>query len=404
MSDLASKLTEIVTSSNLAGVSIRASYQPIGGAGEVVMPPTFGGDDPYLWEQMWIEGTRTEAVVIDQVPSQANRMEEALLEARDSGLVAFPLFEMTIDTPRGELRLTSLDLPHRYADAYLRDSEIAGQRFDKTPYGVKLRSATNDDVRPLYEREPFSLVLGAWDSHRQGRWPKFARLYQSRMYGIGPEADLRTGIEASSATRETGDAQQRRLLGARAGTRMDPLNLVGSIDDKEKAEEDWEFIASGEKKKGMKLSEIGHGNIAPVRGPGGVSLKSIQRTATISQAALRRVRFGDARPEAADAARATLLALALVGDRLAFGRPSLWLRSGCDLVRTEENVSIEHGGTESTPIELSVDTAIEAFAELRNHATKLGIPMADDTVRIKPIASLRKAIEHAVTADEPEGD
>ncbi len=30
--------------------------------------------------------------------------------------------------------------------------------------------------------------------------------------------------------------------------------------------------------------------------------------------------------------------------------------------------------------------------------------MADDTVRIKPIASLRKAIEHAVTADEPEGD
>ena len=72
--------------------------------------------------------------MIDQEPSQANRVEEALREARDAGPVRLPMFELRV-TRQGEIRLTSLDFPHRYADAYVRDSLVDGVRFDQSLVG-----------------------------------------------------------------------------------------------------------------------------------------------------------------------------------------------------------------------------------------------------------------------------
>src|SRR5260370_13119837 len=115
------------------------------------------------------------------------------------------------------------------------------------------------------------------------------------------------------------------VTGRRMGGRMDPVNLSGAVDDSAKAERDWQFIPEGTKGKGQKLSEIGHGNIAPNPVPGGVTVSEIQRVASISLAGLERLRFADAPPGAAVLARAALAALALAGDRLPFGRPSLCL-------------------------------------------------------------------------------
>jgi CRISPR-associated protein Csb1 len=114
-----------------AGLVFRASYQPVGGPGGRVMPPTF--PDPkappkslptYLLEPRWCDGARRDAVVMDRVPSQANRVEEALRRAHETGRVALPMFELTVPADVATVRLTSLDFPHRYADAYLRDSQI----------------------------------------------------------------------------------------------------------------------------------------------------------------------------------------------------------------------------------------------------------------------------------------
>src|SRR6185437_10738017 len=167
-------------------VVIRAQYQPVGGAGRVIMPPTYPVADNernpnarYLIGDRLVDGVTRKAVVVDQEPSQANRVEEALRDARYQGRLQLPLFELRAATPMGEVRLTSLDFPHRYADAYVRDSLVDGVRFDESPVGQRLRTATVADVRPLYCREPASLIFGAWDSHRKGRWPKFARLYSS---------------------------------------------------------------------------------------------------------------------------------------------------------------------------------------------------------------------------------
>jgi len=353
-----------------AGIAVQGVYRPAGG--DKVMPPTFP-DGPYLMEHRQVDGERRKTVVLDQVPSQANRVEEALLAARDKGRIQLPLFELRVETERGTVRLTSLEFPHRYADAYLRDSMVEGTRFDRSEVGRRLREVRAEDARPLFERDPGSLIFGAWDSHRKGRWPKFARFYTSSMFGLDPEQ------------------------GERRSMRKDPLNLVGAIDDKNKAEADWEFIPEGQKTKGKRLSEIGHGSALGEKPPGGVAISEARRSAWISLSGLERVRFGDVPEETARLARATLLALALAGDRLAFDRPSVWLRSGCDLVRERETLAFERDGGESEPFALSADEAIEAFHELRDRTAAAGLTMESDTIVLEPMGSLAKAIRYAVS-------
>lgn len=356
------------------------------------MPPTFPVSEerliearrqgrfprPYLFEPQWIDQVRCETVVMDQEPSQANRVEEALLTARDGGRLPLPLFEL--EMKEQAVRLTSLDFPHRYADAYLRDSEVDGVRFDKSEVGRALRSVTPVDVRPLYQREPCSLLFGAWDSHRKGRQMKFPRVYVSRMFGLEP------------------------LDGSRQAGKMDPLNLRGAIDTKTGGEADWRFLPEGAKAKGSRLSEIGHGNIAPNPAPGGVTVREIRRRGSVSFAGLLRLRFGSVSPEAANLGRATLAALALAGDRLAFGRASVWLRSGCDLTRISDVVAIERVGGELEPLPVSAAEALAAFVELRERAASAGLEMAADVVAVTPTPRLAEAIRYAVTQAAGDGE
>ncbi len=358
-------------------IVITATYQPTGGTGRTVQPPTYpvgeNERDPnakYLMSPRLMDGEQRRTVVIDQAPSQANRIEEALRDAHDDETLRLPMFELHADG----IRLTSLDFPHRYADAYIRDSLVEGVRFDHSEVGKRLRSATVSDVRPLFEREPCSLLFGAWDSHRKGRWPKFARLYAAEMFGLDP------------------------VPGRRMGGRIDPVNLTGRVDDTAKAENGWQFISEGTKAKGTKLSEIGHGHIAPNPTPGGVTVSEVRRTASISLAGLERLKFGDAPREAAVLARAALAALALAGDRLAFGRPSVWLRSGCDLARVTETVGLELPGGAIDELDVTAGDALAAFHELRDRAAAAGIPMQDDTIILQPGSGLAAAIKFALTS------
>lgn len=351
------------------------------------MPPTYPVDgsnrEPYLMAPRLIGGAQRPTVTLDQEPSQANRVEEALRDAVDDGSLELPILEMRA----GAVRLTSLDFPHRYADAYVRDSMIGGVRFDQTPVGKRLREATDRDVRPLYEREPCSLLLGAWDSHRKGRWPRFPRLYSAAMFGLDP------------------------VTGRRMGGRMDPVNLTGLVDDKDKAEADWKFIAGGEKAKGTRVSAIGHGNIPPQPMHGGVTVSEVRRISSVSLAGLERLRFGDAAPAAATAARAALAALGLAGDRLAFGRPSAWLRSGCDLAKVSEVIGLERPGDPERsgdgpldPLQVTAADALGAFHALRDMAAAGGIQMERDKIVLEPTPSLASAISFAMTSGSQEGE
>jgi CRISPR-associated protein Csb1 len=358
-----------------AVLRISATYQPAGGAGAKVFPPTYPttptDPTPYVLEKRRVDGEEREDVLLDSTPSQANRAEEALLRAHRSGVVQVPLLQVE-HSGEADVVLTSLEFPHRYADAYLRDSLLDGTPFDKTDVGKAMLSASLADATALYAHDPGSLVYGAWNSHRKGRQQKFPRVYASEVIGWDP------------------------VKGERNAGRMDPLNLVGAAKPA-KGGDGWEFSPVSTKARGEKLSEIGHGNVAPNEQHGGVTISSAQRIATLSLAGLDRIGFGSASPEAAVAARAVLAAFALMADRLAFGGASLWLRSGCELVLEDERLEWVNRGGDVEPFELTVDQAVDLFALAREHAEKQGLPLHTDTVRLSPSTSLAAAIDFSLT-------
>jgi CRISPR-associated protein Csb1 len=369
-------LAAVALSDSRAVLRIVAEYQPAGGAGSKVFPPTYPPRDgnPYVLEARVVDGQERQSVQLDSTPSQANRAEEALLRAHRAGRVRVPLLQIE-HSGAAPVVLTSLEFPHRYADAYLRDSLLDGTKFDQSPVGKALLASTSADASALYAQDPGSLVYGAWNSHRKGRQQKFPRVYASEVVGWDP----------------------RR--GERNAGRMDPLNLTGA----RKGDGDsWEFAPAAKKTKDEKLSEIGHGNIAPnPSANGGVTITSAQRFATLSLAGLDRIGFGSASFEAAVAARAVLAVYALMADRLAFGGPALWLRSGCELVAESERLEWVHRGGRTEEFELTATEAIELFGIAADEAEKQGLPLAVEPVLLTPSTALAAAIDYTLTKAAP---
>src|SRR4051794_25622302 len=108
-----------------AAVRCRTEYQPAGGPGDKIFPATYDKGE-YATESRLLDGVEVPCVLIDSVQSQANRMEQVLLEAYDRGEIALPVVSVDFEAPDllKAFRVTSLDAPHRLADALLRDSYI----------------------------------------------------------------------------------------------------------------------------------------------------------------------------------------------------------------------------------------------------------------------------------------
>jgi len=380
----------VALGSSRAVLRIVETYQPAGGAGSKVFPPTYPkperqrnsqsspadpwGDAPYVTEPRIVDRQKRWSVQLDSTPSQANRAEEALLRAHRAGRVRLPLLQIE-HLGAAPVVLTSLEFPHRYADAYLRDSLLDGTKFDQSELGKALLASTNADASALYAQDPGSLVYGAWNSHRKGRQQKFPRVYSSEVVGWDPQ------------------------LGARNAGRMDPLNLTGA----RKGDGDsWEFATVAKKAKDERLSEIGHGNIAPnASDNGGVTITSAQRFATLSLAGLDRIGFGSVPFDAAVAARTVLAAYALLADRLAFGGPALLLRSGCELVVESERLEWVHRGGRTEEFDLMTSEAIELFELAAANADKQGLALSTQPVLLTPSKALADAIDYTLTKAAP---
>jgi len=351
-----------------AGVAVSARYTP-GVPGAKIFPPTFvaprKGEPippnwPYVREQRRIDGVPRDVVVVDTVASQANRVEAAL--ERVASAAGLPVVELTATVADGQVaRVTSWSAPHRHADAYFEHATLDGTAYWSTAEGKAVLSATPDNAAALLAWYPGSLVFGSWTSRKKGRQSRFPRLYTSEMVGLDP------------------------LIGERAGVRNDPLNLqlapkttIGGTNDKAK---------------------IGLGMVPAGRQPGGASVSEVRRWGWLSFAGLRGLRFGpDAHADAA--ARALLAALALWGDRLAFGTPALWLRSGCDLVVLEETLTWTRHGGEADPLELDAASARTLFDAARTQAADLGVEMPAAVRTLEPDTDLRRAIEFTLTRAE----
>ena len=199
-------------SGSAAAFRCRNTLQPAGGEGDKVFPPTYAGA-VYAVEKRKIpqRNEPVQCVLLDSVQSQANRMEEALQMAVESKELAIPLIQVDFSdyAPTGNEeedrknekfrddigKITSLQVPHRLADAILRDSEVEendGDQtksvgFRKSKIGKGIDTASLKNATPIFQLCPTALLFGMWDSAgpKGGLGAKFERAMVSEVVGIG---------------------------------------------------------------------------------------------------------------------------------------------------------------------------------------------------------------------------
>lgn len=369
------------------GIRLDAVLEPLAGPGGTVKPAIYSGA-VYQADRRWPppgdphHDEPQPVYVIDNIPSQANRHEEALRRSRASTGVP----EMILDLsglpglpPHLPRHLSNWQFPHRNADAYLRDSTLDGTDFATHRIGKELFMATADRAAALIAWWPQALLYGFWQSHlgKKRSQAKHARAWASEIIGWQPAS------------------QETKVLGLKG----DPLNL--SIEESalydDKNHEAWRLGAKPEKGEVKKaLSELGHGQV-PIGDatPAAVSFRRLTQQATVSFAQLRRVGLGDGFGDDADAAaRALLVAMGLHAHTLAFRR-GFALRSGAEL-RVSSSAATWLGTTDEAVTPLDRDETGDLLRRAKLHARSSGVPLDGwdtEPLVLSPKENLTKAIE-----------
>lgn len=389
--------------------------EPAGGPGDKIFPPTYSGG-VYAKEQRRIrrdDGSEevVSCVLVDSVQSQANRFEEQLLDAYEDGDLKLPVlavdFGLSEDgKPQKEEpelrrigRITSLETPHRIADAILRDSITPdGKPFRESKIGKAFEDADIRHATALFQYCPTALIFGTWDStgSRGGLGNKFARALVSEIVGINAE------------------------IGVRTSSRIDPLQ-IGKCDLYEDKNGGWtvhEKEARLENKKPVryggsgdkgKPSAINHGNVTPsIEEIGGVTISHALQTTVLSLAQLRRLRFPDAdgnrNKERDEAARTVLATLALTAIALS-RQGGADLRSRCLLVPATGQLDLElvQNSSEVERFELSPQPLMQLFQQAVARAKEVGLPWAEEIIVLRPMDRLVELVlkgRHAAAVAE----
>ncbi|MBE0616511.1 MAG: type I-U CRISPR-associated protein Cas7 [Proteobacteria bacterium] len=371
-------------------------YQPAGGPGDKVFPPTYEGGR-YATEDRWIDGEKVPCVLLDSVQSQANRMELALLDAVEDGQLDLPRLVVEFSAPGllKPLRVTSLEAPHRAADAIFRDSAINGTKFRDTDLGKALDESDIRNAAPLFGLCPTALIFGLWDSTgpRGGLGAKFQRAIVSEMVGL------------------------HAVPGVKTASRIDPLQvMLGAGPVVKQGDGSWNLDSSWpdkdyEKKvkADQRPSVVNHGNVTPSIAPGGFTISSARQTTVLSLTALRRLRFppngkGKSDPAVNQAARVALAAIGLAGASLARAQGAD-LRSRCQLFPTGAFVweLLDDPTAEPQRFSLSPKTAVALAADAIGEAKKANLPWKGE-VELKPSGNLlellRRSQQLAATSGE----
>lgn len=370
------------------GIRIDTDLEPLAGRGAPVKPAVYEGGT-YQHDRRWAsqdDAEPTPVIVVDNVPSQANRLEEALRRSRSSTGIPELLLDLS-DLPHLPVHLpkelSSLEFPHRNADAYLRDATLDGHDFIKTDIGEAVFGATAQTCGPLMAWFPQALLYGFWQSHlgKKRQNTKHARAWVSEIIGWQP---------ASTETKVLG------LKGDRLNLSTDET-VTSNAGDRTK----WEIGRDSKIEDGKtdKLSEMGHGQI-PFMGDdataAAVSFARVTQRATVSFAQLRRVSLGREASRDADAsARALLVALGLHAHHLAFGR-GFALRSGAELRPGTSTVTWLGSANDEVQDLGNAETTMSLLQSAREYAASQGVPLDGWGVSpkvLKPKANLRRAIE-----------
>lgn len=366
-------------------------YQPVGGPGDKVFPPTYEGGRCATEERFDpATGEVRQCVLLDSVQSQANRMELALLEAHRVKKVAIPLLVTRFDQAELPMKFTvsSLEAPHRVADALFRDSLLDGTIFRKSSTGGILDTADIRNATGLFGICPTALVFGLWDSTgpRGGLGAKFQRALVSEIVGY----DAAPGVKTSS--------------------RLDPARIslgAGPLYKREATQEDapdW-MLTEGHARLGGgrnptgRPSEANHGNVTPGISDGGFTISGAKQTTTLSLAVFRRLRFpinGAASSERQVdlVARTTLAALGLAAGTLA--REDVDLRSRCHLFAEGPSAwqLLDRPGKAPAEFALDSGTALRLLGEAIQEARDVGLPWSGE-IELTPSPELVQLVRRS---------
>ena len=255
-----------------AAFRLRAKLNGTGGEGDKVFPPTYAGG-VYATEDRRIDGRVVRCALLDSVQSQANRMEDALLDAflpswreldpeADNTSKAVPC-----DLPVLAVHIenhgwvTSLTAPHRVHDAIIRDSEIEERidgeqrkvRFRESAIGKEIVTARVHSATAFYRHCPTALIFGTWDSTGgEGLGSaKVPRAVVSEIIGVDITPGVRTGSRIDPLGIRASSADIYRLRGREDDWTLDPSQAATSDKDERKK------FGKG------KPSDINHGNVTP---------------------------------------------------------------------------------------------------------------------------------------------
>ena len=366
----------VALSGNAAAFCSVTDYQPAGGPGDKVFPPTYEGGS-YATEARYIDGEEVPCVLLDSVQSQANRMEMALLEEWEAGGAPLPVIavDFTGDDLPKPFRVTSLEAPHRISDALLRDSELDGVMFRQSRPGKLLDTVDVRNAAALFELCPTALIFGMWDSTgpRGGSGVKFQRALVSEIVGL--------------------HAKQ----GRRTSSRIDPAQIMRSAGPVYRTRDGgWtlEQDETGERSsRGVRPSEVNHGNIAPSIADGGFTISKAVQTTVLSLPALRRLRFplnGTGPDSQVDLAARTVLAAQALFAATLVREQGADLRSRCLLYATAPVVwkLLDRPGDEPRQFDLSSGQAREVYQQAVQQAKDTGLPWLEQEMVLKPSRQL----------------
>ncbi len=413
---------EAAVAGDYAAIRTVTKLQPAGGQGDKVFPPTYvkegRSSTKYAIETRRVDGREVPTVLLDSVASQANRMEEALLEGwRNGDLQVFPLVEVDFTGVEGlqDLdRITSLQAPHRIADALLRDSvDETGTPFRLTGFGRAFSDSRTNHATGMYRACPSALVFGCWDSTgpKGGLGSKFQRCLVSEIVGYNVVLGVKTAsrIDPAGIERKAGTVYEMKGDPDEWTTILSEAAVDGKGNPKL-------FSRKGAGDKGTP-AVINHGNIPPSidSEAGGVTIDHAVQTTVISLPGLRRLRFQDRvdgtrlddgrRPVAEAAARTALAALALAA--VVYLRETDYdLRSRSLLVPVEPLVFdfVRRDGG-SDPYTLDRQGAIELLRTAADRAAAVGMGWEPGPHTLKPTPKLARLIQvsrEAASAGEVE--
>lgn len=392
LNDLTSALSGVA-----AGFRSITRLQPLEGPGGKIFPATYAGG-VYAFEKRRIrdgsgqeQEKEVECVVLDSVQSQSNRAEQALKAAIERGKISLPLIEVDFSGVNEKFRtpienLTSLDVPHRLADAILRDSELPdGTRFSKSQFAKRWSHSNLWAATAIYELCPTALLFGMWGSPEKpgGLGAKFERAYVSEIVAVDIDR-----------------------IEKRQGFRIDPLGSSKSVLLKEKFDGSFD-VGTGK----LRPSELNHGNIPFDTSNGGIRCRYAEQTTVVSLGALRKLRFPvDSReePHVNDAGRAVLAALGLCAGALA-SEMGTSLRSRCHLVPEAEREweLIDKPGQPPRTFRIDSNAAINLLSQAVESAKRAGLTWMEQKLTLRPtkeLAELVRQSQEAAAKEKGEGE